>query len=130
MKKLFLLVMVLGTSLTIQAQEDWSVLNTVFDDVYSLATEVGKETDKVIAHGNVISIVKTTGTTSIQKKKDKSVPVEFYDYFLLTSTGRQITLTKMDTEKVIEKFQKVLNRVKASLKEDNSKEVQSILNSL
>ncbi|WP_378186222.1 hypothetical protein ACE939_14015 [Aquimarina sp. W85] len=130
MKKLFLLVMVLGTALTSQAQEDWSVLNSVFDDVYSLATEVGKETDKVIAHGNVISIVKTTGTTSIQKKKDKSVPVEFYDYFLLTSTGRQISLTKMDTEKVIEKFQKVLNRVKSSLKEDNSKEVQSILNSL
>ncbi|MFL1894627.1 hypothetical protein ACJRPK_02930 [Aquimarina sp. 2-A2] len=130
MKKLFLLVMVLGTTLTTQAQEDWSVLNEVFDDVYSLATEVGKETDKVIAHGNVISIVKSTGTTSIQKKKDKSVPVEFYDYFLLTSTGRQIALTKMDTEKVIEKFQKVLNRVKTSLKEDNSKEVQSILNSL
>lgn len=130
MKKLFLLLFMLGAGLTTQAQEDWTVLSSVFDDVYSLATDVGKETDKVIAHGNVISIVKSTGTTSIQKKRDKSIPVEFYDYTLLTSTGRQITLTKMDTEKVIEKFQKVLTRIKISLKEDNTREIQSILNSL
>ncbi len=130
MKKLALLLLVLCSGLATQAQEDWTILSEQYDTLYSLATEVGKETDKVIAHGNVISIVKNTGTTSVQKKRDNSVPVEFYDYQLLTSTGRQIPLDKMNTEKVIEKFQNVLVKVKASLKNDQRDEVEGILNSL
>ncbi len=130
MKKLFLLLCILGSSLTTQAQEDWSELSVMFDDVYHIATEVSKESDKIKAHGNVISIEKNAGTTSIQKKRDKSVPVEFYDYKLITSTGRQIALDKVYTEKLLAKFKSVLLKVKETLKEDNAKEIESILESL
>ncbi|MFC5047936.1 hypothetical protein ACFSTE_00820 [Aquimarina hainanensis] len=130
MKKIFLFCFVFTLGLTSQAQENWSTLMEVFDQVYSVATDVGKETDKVIAKGNVISIVKENGTVSLQKKRDKSVPIEFYEYVLVTTTGKEIKLDKMQSEKVIEKFQVVLQRVKESLKENNSKEVESILNSL
>ncbi len=130
MKKLFLLLCIFASSLTIQAQEDWSELSVMYDEVYHLATEISKESDKVKAHGNVITIVKNAGVTSIQKKRDKSVPVEFYDYKLITSTGRQIPLDKAFTEKVLSKFKTVLLRVKQTLKEDNSKEIESILESL
>lgn len=130
MKKLFLLLCIFVGSFAVQAQEDWTELSVMYDEVYHLATEISKESDKVKAHGNVITIVKSTGATSIQKKRDKSVPVEFYDYKLITSTGRQIPLDKVFTEKVLGKFKTVLNKVKQTLKEDNSKEIESILESL
>ncbi|WP_062053911.1 hypothetical protein [Aquimarina longa] len=136
MKKLFLLLFVLGAGLTAQAQpsdnsgQDWAESNAQFTDLYSLATEISKKTDKVIANGNVISIVKENGTTSFQRKRDTSVPVEFYDFILLTSTGRRIPLNKGQTEKVIEKFQNVLNKVKESLDKDNTKAIDDILNTL
>lgn len=136
MKKLFLLLFVLGAGFTTQAQptdnsaQNWSVSNDQFTDLYSLATEIGKRTDKVIAQGNVISIVKDNGTTSFQREKDKTVAVEFYNFILATSTGKRINLNKGQTEKVIEKFQNVLEKVKASLDVDSTKDIDAILNTL
>ena len=136
MKKLFLLAFVLCAGLSVQAQptdnssQDWSESIAQYTDLYSLATEIGKRTDKVIAHDNVISIVKENGTTSFQRKRDTSVPVEFYDFILLTSTGRKIPLNKGQTEKVIEKFQVVLRKVKESIDVDNTKAIDDILNTL
>ncbi len=132
MKKLFLLLFVLGAGLSVQAQVTWDEMERIFDEeLYPLAKDVSEMTDKVIAQGNVVSIVKDTGTTSVQKKKDKSVPVDYYDYFLLTSTGRQIgPLEAMQAHKVVHKFLDVLRRVKENASEDNTKEIESILNSL
>lgn len=136
MKKLFLLLFVLGAGFTTQAQptdnsaQDWAESNEQFTDLYSLATEIGKKTDKVIANGNVISIVKENGTTSFQRKRDLSVPVEFYDFILLTSSGRQIYTNKGQTGKILEKFKTVLDKVKASLDVDNTKAINDILNTL
>ncbi len=132
MKKLFLLAFVLCAGLSVQAQEDWKTLSKIYDEeLYPLAKDVSEMTDKVIAQGNVVSIVKDTGTTSIQKKKDTSVPVEYFDYYLLTSTGRKIgPLEAMQAHKVIHKFLDVLKRVKESASEDNTREIESILNSL
>ncbi len=131
MKKLFLLAFVLCAGLSVQAQENWREQNRIFDEeLYPLAKDVSEMTPKVIAHGNVVSIVKDNGTTSLQKKQDKSLPVKYFDYFLLTSTGRQIHLDKMQAHKVIDKFLNVLKRVKETSKEDNDAEVRAILNSL
>ncbi|EZH74944.1 hypothetical protein ATO12_09430 [Aquimarina atlantica] len=136
MKKLFLLLFVLGAGLSVQAQntdnsgQDWAESNIQYTELYSLATEIGKRTDKVIANDNVISIVKENGTTSFQRKRDMSVPVEFYDFILLTSTGRRIPLNKGQTEKVIEKFQNVLTKVKASIDVDNTQAIDAILEGL
>ncbi len=136
MKKLFLLLFVLGAGLSVQAQitdnsgPEWSESNEEFTEIYSMATELGKRTDRVIANGNVISIVKDTGTTSFQRKRDNSVPVEFYDFILLTSTGRKITLNKGQTGKVIDKFRNVLVKAKESLDVDNTKDINEILNNL
>ena len=131
MKKLVLLMFLLGAGSTAQAQIDWSEMVMRHSDLYSLATDVGKKTDKVVVSDGVISLIRESGTVSFQKERDKTVPIiEHYKYFLLTSTGRKIPLDKMNTEKVIEKFQSVLLRVKESLKQDNTKEVESILNTL
>ncbi|MEW7289788.1 hypothetical protein [Aquimarina sp. 2304DJ70-9] len=136
MKKLFLLLFVLGAGLSTQAQatdnlgQDWAESIEQYTELYSLATEISKRTDKVIANGNIISIIKDNGTTSFQRKRDQSVPVEFYDFILLTSTGRKIPLNKGQTEKVIEKFDVVLKKVKASIDVDNTKAIDDILNTL
>ncbi|KZS39805.1 hypothetical protein AWE51_09145 [Aquimarina aggregata] len=136
MKKLFLLLFVLGASVTVQAQatdnsfQDWSVSNAEFIELYELATEIGKETDKVVANDNVISIVRNSGTTSFQRALDKSVTVEFYNFYLLTSQGQKINLNKGQTEKVLGKFDVVLKKVKQSLTADNTKAIDSILEDL
>ncbi|TSE07999.1 hypothetical protein [Aquimarina algiphila] len=136
MKKLFLLVLLLGAGLTTQAQrtdnsgQEWSESNEEFTTLYSLATEISKKTDRVIANENVISIVKENGTTSFQRKRDKSLPVEFYDFILLTSTGRSIILNKGQTGKVLDKFKNVLVKVKESLDKDNTKAIDNILEGL
>ncbi len=136
MKKLFLLLFVLGTGLSMQAQatdnsaQDWAQSNEEFTEIYSIATDLSKRTDRVIANGNVISIVKDTGTTSLQRKRDTSVPVEFYDFILLTSTGRKIILNKGQTAKVIDKFRTVLEKAKESLDVDNTRDINEILNNL
>ncbi len=136
MKKLFLLLFVLGAGLTTQAQnsdnsaQDWSVSNEDYTDLYAMATEIGKRTDKVIANGNIISIVKDNGTTSFQRKRDKTVAVEFYTFILGTSNGKSIELNKGQTEKVLEKFKVVLTKVKASLDVDSTKDIDDILNTL
>ncbi len=134
MKKLFLLVFVLGTAASIQAQQyNSKELSDLFsDELYPLAKDISEYTDKVIAYGNVISIVKKTGTTSLAKKKLEGISVEAYSFSLLTSTGREINLSNdmLLANKVVNKFFDVLRRVKDSMKEDNRMEVENILNSL
>jgi len=132
MKKLFILLFVLGAGLSTQAQVTWEEMSRIYDEeLYPLAKDVAEMTDKVIANGNVVSIVKDTGTTSIQKKKDNSVPVDYYDYFLLTSAGRKIgPLEAMQAHKVVHKFLDVLKRVKENASKDNTREIENILNSL
>ncbi len=132
MKKLFLLAFVLCAGLSTQAQEDWTKLTEVFDQVYSLATDLGEQTEKVVAHGNVISIITAKGTVSVQKKLDKSKPkhLQHYEYTLLTSVGKKIPLDKMNAERVIETFQAKLMELKTSLAENQDADVENILNSL
>ncbi len=131
MKKLFLLAFVLCAGVSVQAQKDWSKLDQIFkDELYPLAKDVSEITNKVTAQGNVISIIKENGTTSLVKEQDKSVPIDYFNYKLLTSTGRQITLDKMQAHKVVDKFLDVLKRVKEGAKENNDAEVRAILNSL
>ncbi len=132
MKKLFLLLFLLGIGLVSQAQEEWTTLDEVQKQVYHLAKELNKETDKVVAQGNVISITTGKGTVSVEKKLDKSKPEEkqhFY-YNLLTANGKVIRLDKMNAERVLESFQSKLLKLKIELRENQDVEVESILNSL
>ncbi|RZS99391.1 hypothetical protein [Aquimarina brevivitae] len=133
MKKLFLLLFVLSAGVSMQAQQnDWTELAKIYDEeLYPLAKDVAEITDKVIANKSVISIVKSTGTTSIVKERANDVPVEFYNYKLLTSAGREIKLTdQLMANKVVNKFFEVLRRVKESSKKDNKAEIEAILDSL
>ena len=134
MKKLFLLLFVLGTGLSMQAQQyDSKELSNLFsDELYPLAKEISEYTDKVIAYGNVVSIVKKTGTTALAKKKLEGISVEAYSFSLITSTGKEISLNNdmLLANKVVNKFFDVLRRVKENMKEDNREEVENILNSL
>ncbi len=134
MKKLFLLAFVLCAGLSVHAQQyNSKELSELFsDELYPLAKDISEYTDKVIAHGNVISIVKKTGTTSLAKKKIEGISVEAYTFSLLTSTGREINLSndQLLANKVVNKFFDVLRRVKESMKEDNRQEVEDILNAL
>ncbi|WP_271784698.1 hypothetical protein [Aquimarina algiphila] len=132
MKKLFLLALVLCAGLSVQAQEDWKDQQLIFDRVYSLATDLGEQTEKVTAHGNVISIITSKGTVSVQKKLDPSKPKNLghYQYVLLTSAGKQIPLDKMNSERVIETFQAKLLELKTTLAENQDANVEEILNSL
>jgi hypothetical protein len=132
MKKLFLLLLVLGAGLSVQAQVTWEEMSKIYDEeLYPLAKDVSEMTDKVIANGNVVSIVKDTGTTSVQKIQDKSVPVKYFDYYLLTANGRKIgPLEAMQAHKVVHKFLDVLKRVKENASQDNTREIEAILNSL
>ncbi|GGX07613.1 hypothetical protein GCM10007384_06600 [Aquimarina muelleri] len=122
----------LGAGLTSQAQEDWRVLTTVFDQVYSLATDLGEQTDKVVAAGNVISVITGKGTISVQKKLDTSKPKDLnhYQYLLLTTAGKSILLDKMNAERVIETFQAKLLKLKNSLAENQDADVENILKDL
>ncbi len=132
MKKLFLLLFMLGAGLSVQAQEDWSDQKEIFNRVYSLATDLGEQTDKVTAAGNVISIITSKGTVSVQKKLDKSKPkhLNHYEYHLLTTGGKDILLDKMNSERVIETFQAKLLELKTTLAENQDADVQNILDSL
>ncbi len=133
MKKLFLLAFVLCAGLSVQAQQyTWAELNQLHtDELYPLAKDVAEITDRVIANGNVISIVKSTGTTSLVKELDKSVPIEYYNYKLLTSTGRELKLTDpLMANKVVDKFFDVLRRVKENAKSNNEAEIRAILDGL
>ncbi|WP_108867696.1 hypothetical protein [Aquimarina aquimarini] len=133
MKKLFLLLFMLGAGLSTQAQtQNWEGLHILHkDELYPLAKDISELTDKVIANGNVISIVKDNGTTSLVKELDKSVPIEFYNYKLLTSTGRELKLDDlMMANKVVNKFFDVLRRVKENESADTKQEIEDILNSL
>ncbi|WP_109302225.1 hypothetical protein [Aquimarina sp. AU474] len=133
MKKLFLLAFVLCAGLSVQAQsKSWAELHRLHaDELYPLAKDVADITDRVIANGNVISIVKSTGTTSLVKELDKSVPIEYYNYKLLTSTGRELKLTDpLMANKVVDKFFDVLRRVKENAKTNNEAEIRAILDEL
>ncbi|TPN87624.1 hypothetical protein [Aquimarina algicola] len=134
MKKLFLLLFMLGAGLSVQAQQyNSKELSDLFsDELYPLAKDISEYTNKVIAYGNVISIVKKTGTTSLAKKKIEGISVEAHSFSLLTSSGKEINLNNdmLLANKVVNKFFDVLRRVKESMKEDNRKEVEDILNSL
>lgn len=133
MKKLFLLAFVLCAGLSVQAQtHTWGELSKLHEEeLYPLAKDVAEITDKVIAHGNVISIVKSTGTTSLVKELDKSVPITFYNYKLLTSTGRELKLTDpLMANKVVDKFFDVLRRVKENAKANDEEEIRKILDEL
>ncbi|WP_271765585.1 hypothetical protein [Aquimarina algiphila] len=122
----------LGATVTSQAQEDWTKLTEVFDQVYSLATDLSEQTEKVTAAGNVISIITGKGTVSVQKKLDKSKPkhLNHYQYFLLTTTGKNIPLDKMNAERVVETFQAKLLELKTTLAENQDADVSKILDSL
>ncbi|PKV48487.1 hypothetical protein ATE84_0486 [Aquimarina sp. MAR_2010_214] len=132
MKKLFLLLFVLGAGLSTQAQENnWQEVHELHrDKLYPLAKDVADMTDMVIANGNIISIVKDNGTTSLVKERAKDMPVEYYNYKLITSNGRSINLDLMMTNKVVDKFFDVLRRVKDNTKGNDAKEIRAILNSL
>lgn len=131
MKKLFLLLFILGASMTSQAQYEWSKISAVFDEeLYPLAKDVAEITNKVVAHGNVISIIKENGTTSFMKEQDKSVPIDYFNYKLGTATGRVITLDNMQAHKVMNKFLDVLKRVKESSQANNDAEIRGILEGL
>ena len=132
MKKLFLLLFIVGTGLTMQAQEDWTKLTEVFDQVYGLATDLNQQTEKVTAQGSVISIVTGKGTISVERKQDKSKPEDkkhFY-YNLLTSNGKLIKLDKMNAERVIESFQSKLLKLKEELRVNQDADVENILKDL
>ena len=62
---------------------------------------------------------------------DKSVPITFYNYKLLTSTGRELKLTDpLMANKVVDKFFDVLRRVKENAKSDDEEEIRRILDEL
>ncbi|MBQ4819979.1 hypothetical protein [Aquimarina sp. MMG016] len=134
MKKLFLLLFVLGTGLSVQAQQkNNKELSELFQtELYPLAKDISEYTDKVTAHGNVVSIVKKTGVTSLAKRKVEGINVDAHRFTLITSAGKEISLggDPLLANKVVNKFLDVLRRVKDNMKEDNREEVENILNSL
>ncbi|UZO82152.1 hypothetical protein NBT05_06680 [Aquimarina sp. ERC-38] len=132
MKKTFLLLFMIGFGFTIQAQEDWKKLPEIYKDIYGLATELNRETDKVTAQSSIISIATDKGTVSLEERLDKTKPAElkFYQYYLLTSEGKQIHLQKMNAKRVLESFQVKLLQVKDQLRENQDGDVEDILNSL
>lgn len=131
MKKIIVLLAVVFGMQFVGAQEDYKSLDEMQKRLYSLASKIAKQTDKVEAHGNVISLVKSSGIVSFKKERDpKYVDIAFYKYTLVASSGREIPLNKELTEDVILKFQNVLKKVEQSLIMDASKDVGDILDSL
>ncbi len=142
MKKLMLLfVILLGTQMT-YAQLPWDKLREMYDDTYKTAEGVGDQTDRVVALEtksddellklrNSISLMKTAGSVTFKRELDPDMPVEFYKYTLVKPDGREIPLVeKMLVEKVIEKYDVVLNKLKTSLKADRKIEAAEVLSIL
>ncbi|KAA1247322.1 hypothetical protein [Aquimarina sp. RZ0] len=135
MKKLFLLLLMVGAGFTTQAQinskdTDWRVLKEEQEKLYSLATDISEMTDKVVAQDNTISFLLKSGTVSLETKKDNSKAKEAYIYTLLTSQGRAIKLDKGNASDVIDSFRSKLLILKEQLKANNGKEVDDILKGL
>ncbi|AXT52209.1 hypothetical protein D1818_15690 [Aquimarina sp. BL5] len=133
MKKLFLLLLMVGAGFTGQAQQSWLDLQEkVFPDIYHLATELGKQTDKVVAKGSAISITTSKGTVTLEQRRDKTKPenVKHYEYFLLASSGKEIPLRQMNAHRTLEKFQLKLLQLKEALSENQDKDVEDLLDSL
>ncbi|GAA0713207.1 hypothetical protein GCM10009430_04650 [Aquimarina litoralis] len=133
MKKLMLLLFLVGAGVTTQAQQDtWAQRAESFTQLYSLATDLNKETDKVTAQGSVVSVVTGKGTISVEQVLDKSKPADLkaYKYNLLTSAGKMIPLDLKNSEEVIEGFHRKLLNVKEQMRQNHDKEVGDILDSL
>ncbi|MBW1295859.1 hypothetical protein [Aquimarina litoralis] len=132
MKKLMLLLFLVGAGVTTQAQEDWKQLPEIFERVYSLATDLNEQTNKVTAQGSVISITTAKGTISVEQKLDpkKAKELKHYQYTLLTSSGKSILLDKMNSERVIETFQAKLLKLKEELRVNQDADVEEILGNL
>ncbi|MDH7446142.1 hypothetical protein [Aquimarina sp. 2201CG14-23] len=132
MKKLFLLLLMVGAGFSSQAQENWEDLPKIFEQVYSLATDLNVQTDKVTAQGSIISIVTGKGTISVEQKLDpkKAKELKHYQYTLLTSSGKSILLDKMNSERVIETFQSKLLKLKEELRVNQDADVEKILGDL
>ena len=135
MKKLFLLLLMVVTGLTANAQaySDAEINEKFVTDLYQLATEVSEMTDQVTAQGGIISIHKSAGTVSLARERDKSLPVniEHYKFKLLISNGKSIELEDgLTLNKVVDKFYDVLRQVKETSKEDNKELIRNILNGL
>lgn len=135
MKKLFLLLLMVGAGFTSQAQingkdTDWSTLKEEQEKLYSLATDISEMTDKVVAQDNTISFLLKSGTVSLETKKDNSKAKEAYKYTLLTSQGKSIALAKGTASDVIDSFRSKLLILKEKLKTNNAEEVDNILKGL
>ncbi|MBQ0733989.1 hypothetical protein [Aquimarina celericrescens] len=133
MKKLFLLAFVLCAGFSVQAQEDtWKQRAESFTQLYALASELNDVTENVVAQGSVVSVVKKDGTISIEQKLDPSKPKEkkFYNYNLLTSTGKIVPLDLKNSERVIESFYSKLLQLKESLRVNYDQDVDKILGDL
>lgn len=133
MKKLMLLLVMVGFGLTAQAQADnWVQRAESFTQLYSLATELNDLTDKVTAQGSVVSIATSKGTVSVEQKVDPSKPKDkkHFLYSLLTSNGKTVPLDLQNSEKVIESFHLKLLQLKEKLRENHDADVENILNSL
>ncbi|WP_405209155.1 hypothetical protein [Aquimarina sp. LLG6339-5] len=132
MKKLFLLLLMVGAGLTSQAQKDWSELPDIFKEVYSIATDLNAQTDNVTAQSSIISIITGKGTISVEQVLDKSKPAELkaYKYNLLTSNGKKIELDKMNSKRVLESFQGKLLQLKEELRVNQDADVKNILEGL
>ncbi|MDY8135250.1 hypothetical protein [Aquimarina sp. 2201CG5-10] len=132
MKKLFLLLFVLGAGLSVQAQKNWDELPKDFEELYSLATDLNDMTDKVVANKSVISIITANGTVSVEQRLDKSKPAELkhYEYHLLTTAGKDILLQKMNAKRVLEKFHLKLLQLKEVLAENQDADVEKALEGL
>ncbi len=139
MKKLMLLfVVLLGSQMTF-AQLNWGPISEKYDAVFKTAENVGNQTDRVVVQEtlsddqltsveNTISLRKSSGSVTFKKELDPEMPVEFYKYTLIKPDGKQIPLVeKMLIEKVIEKYEVVLNKLKAGLKEDRKIEAAEVL---
>lgn len=133
MKKLVLLLCIISAGFTAQAQIDsWAQRSESYKELYHLATEIGKETDKVTALDRVVSIITTNGTISVKQERDTSKPesVEHYKYKLLTSAGKTIPLDLKNSEAVIESFYRKLLHVKEELRKNYDADVENILDGL
>ena len=134
-----LLLVMVGFGLTGQAQgklnheDTWAAKAESFTQLYSLATEISKETENVQAQGSVVSVTTSKGTVSIEQKKDKSKPADklAFKYNLLTTTGKTVPLATLENvEKGIEAFYSKLLKVKDMMRENYEQDIDDALNQL
>lgn len=131
MKKLIIASLLLFTTQGIFAQLDWSQLSDTYTRMFVLAERVADETDKVIADDNGVGLAIEGGVVTLERTVDvRSTTQQHYKYKLVKLDGNKIPLDKISTEKVINKYADVLNKINESLKIDRGAQVDEILNSL